>query len=404
MPTRKKIDQQIGVGSAQISDREKQYVNEVLNSNRLSHGKFLSAFESQFSELHGCKYAMMMNSGTSALRVAIACLKECEDWQDGDEVLVPAITFVATSNVVIDHGLRPVFVDVDSRTYNIDPAKIEEKITKRTRAIMPVHLFGQPCAMDPIMEIARRHNLKVIEDSCETMFVKYRGKPVGSFGDISCFSTYVAHLLVTGVGGLALTNNDEYAVVIKSLMNHGRDTIYLHIDDEKNLDKQVFFQLVQRRFRFVRLGYSFRATEMEGALGLGQLEIKDSILKTRQENARYFIERLKPYERYLQLPWHPEDVEHAFMMFPIVVRAGAPFTKQDLIFFLEENNIETRDMLPLLNQPIYIKLFGALEDKYPVAKWINNNGFYIGSHQGLSPAEREYIIATFIEFLHHYDS
>ena len=156
---------QIGVGTLEITDEEKSAVMEVLDSNRLSYGPKSREFEEKFAKLHDNKFAVLVNSGTSALRIAIACLKEVENWKDGDEVIVPAITFVATANVVIDHGLVPVFVDCDPKTYNIDPSKIEEKITDRTRAIMPVHLFGQIADMDPIMEIAKRHNLKAIEDS-----------------------------------------------------------------------------------------------------------------------------------------------------------------------------------------------------------------------------------------------
>ena len=394
----KKIDHQIGVGTANISQKEKKYVNEVLDSNRLSYGKFISTFEKKFAQEHRCKYAIMMNSGTSALRIAIACLKEVGDWIDGDEVIVPAITFIASSNVIIDHNLRPIFADVDPRTYNIDPSKIEEKITSKTRAIMVVHLFGQPADMDPILKIAKKYKLKIIEDSCETMFVKYKGKPIGSFGDIACFSTYVAHLLVTGVGGLALTNNSKYAEIIKSFANHGRDGIYLHIDDDKNLSKQGLFNVVQRRFRFVRLGYSFRATEMEGALGLGQLENKDVIMKKRKEVAQHLLKRLKPFEKFIQLPWYPPHSEHAFMLFPIVIKQNSGIKKNDLIFFLEENNIETRDMMPLINQPIYVKLFGNTENQYPVAKWINHFGFYIGCHQGMKEKELDYIVYAFNEF------
>ena len=138
------------------------------------------------------------------------------------EIIVPAVTFVATSNVVIDQDLEPVFCDIDRRTYNIDPNLIEDLITDRTRAIMPVHLMGLPCDMDPIMQIAKRYDLRVIEDSCETMFVCYKNQPVGSFGDIACFSTYMGHLLPTGVGGFAVTSDREIAVILKSLFNPGR--------------------------------------------------------------------------------------------------------------------------------------------------------------------------------------
>ena len=394
----KKYPHQIGVGCVDITAREKKYVNVVLNTGRLSYGPFHKKFEDMFARLHGCSFAMMVNSGTSALRLAVAALKEVGNWKDGDEVLCPAVTLIATSNVVIMNGLKPVFVDVSPKTYNIDPKEIEKKITKRTRAIMVVHLFGQPADMDPIMKIARRYGLKVIEDSCETMFVNYKKRPVGSIGDISCFSTYAAHLVVTGVGGVACTNNREYARVLKSLANHGRDGIYLSIDDDKNLDRQGLFAVVSRRFRFERLGYSFRSTEMEAALGVAQLERYKEILSRRQANADRLMRGLKPFEKYIQLPSHPAGVGHAFMMFPVVIKKGSGVKKEDLVMFLEEHNIETRDMLPLVNQPVYKKLFGNLEYRYPVAKWINENGFYIGSHQKMKSEEIDFIIKAFKEY------
>ncbi len=394
--------QQIGVGCADISANEKRYVNEALDSNRLSHGKFLTKFETDFAAAHQTKYAMFCNSGTSALQVALHALKDKYGWSDGDEVLVPAVTFIATSNVVIQNRLQPVFVDIEPDYYEIDPTKIEAKITPRTRAIMPVHLFGQPCDMAPILAIAKKHDLKIVEDSCETMFVSYQGQPTGSWGDISCFSTYVAHLLVTGVGGFACTSDEDLAVRIKSLMNHGRDGIYLHIDDDKNKDKKQLFDLVARRFRFINVGYSYRGTELEGALGVGQMEIWPEVLAKRQANAAKLIAGLQKHETAgrLQLPKIRPETEHAFMMFPIVLKqdkATSDFRDQ-LVNYLEENKIETRPMLPLLNQPVYIELFGNLEPDYPVAQWVNNNGFYIGCHQALTEDEIDYIIQTFHQY------
>ncbi|MBS3054450.1 MAG: DegT/DnrJ/EryC1/StrS family aminotransferase [Candidatus Aenigmarchaeota archaeon] len=392
-----KIDHQIGIGCLEITDKEKEYVMDTLDKKRLSHGPYLTKLENTIASLHGCKYGISMNSGTSALRTAVACLKETEGWKDGDEILVPAVTFIATSNVIISNGLKPVFVDVEPDYYNIDPAKIEEKITERTKGMIIVHQFGLACDMDPIMELVRKHKLKLIEDTCETMFVGYGGKPVGSFADISCFSTYVAHLITTGVGGIATTNNPEYAVILKSLANHGRDSIYINIDDDRTSDEKKLFDIVERRFKFVRLGYSYRITEMEGAIGVAQLERKDEILRKRQNNAAYLTEHLKQYGDFIQLPATRPKCEHAFMMYPIVVKAGS-FTKRDIVNFLEKNNIETRDMNPLINQPVYIRLFGNIEDQYPVSKWINENGFYIGCHQEITQKELEYIIIKFGEF------
>ena len=389
-----KLKKQIGVGGFAFGESEKKYLSEVIESNRLSYGPYTQRFESLFAEEHDCKYGVFCNSGTSALHVSLAALKEKYNWKDGDEVIVPAITFIATSNVVIHNKLKPVFVDVDKETYNINPHLIEEKITKNTRAIIPVHLFGLPAEMEPILEIANRYGLKIVEDSCETMFANYKGKRVGSFGDIGCFSTYIAHFLVTGVGGICTTNDPELTVMLKSLMNHGRDSIYVAMDDDKK-DGDELFRIVERRFKFIRLGHSFRATELEAAIGLGQLDHKDEIIAKRRSNANYLTNGLKDLREFLQLPRIPKDRDHNFMMYPIVLKQG---NKKDLMFFLEENLIETRDMMPLLNQPVYRELFGNIEDKYPVAKRINNNGFYIGCHQYLKKHELDYMIKKFYGF------
>ncbi|MBI4363575.1 MAG: DegT/DnrJ/EryC1/StrS family aminotransferase [Candidatus Doudnabacteria bacterium] len=383
--------EKLGVGCVEISPTAVKYLNQALKNKRLSYGPFVKKFERGFARMHQAKFAVMVNSGTSALRIAVAALKELERWKEGDEVIVPAVTFVATANVVLQQGLKPVFVDVDSRTYNIDPEKIAAKITKRTRAIIPVHLFGQSADIVPIVKIARKHGLKIIEDSCETMGVNYRGKRVGSFGDISCFSTYAAHLIVTGVGGLAVTSSRKYAEVLRSLANHGRDGIYF-------TDKKGSRELIARRFRFIRPGFSFRVTEMEGALGLAQLSRLPIILRKRRRNARYLISKLKPFEKFLQLPSHPAYIEHAFMMFPIVIRKNARIKKEILVNYLEKQGIETRDMLPLINQPYLLKSYKLQANSYPVADWINNYGFYIGCHQLMGRPELDYIIKMFKKF------
>lgn len=395
----KKPKSQIGVGCLEVSSLQKKYVNQALDNNRLSYGPFHRKFEEEFAKAHHRKYAIFCNSGTSALQIALHALKETYGWKDGSEVLVPAVTFIATSNTVLQNNLKPVFVDVHPQYYNIDPEKIEEKITKKTVAIMPVHLFGQPCQMDKILSLKKKYSLKMVEDSCDTMFVKYGSKTMGSWGEISCFSTYVAHLIVSGVGGFAATDSEKLAIALRSLINHGRDGIYLSIDSDKTKDKRKLFKVVQNRFKFTHLGYSYRATEMEAAIGLGQLEQKDEILKVRQKNAAYLTAGLSDLEQkgYLQLPKVAPGAEHAFMMYPIVIK-NPKIKKSDLVFFLEQNLIETRDMMPLLNQPIYRQLFGNIEKRYPVAKWLNQNGFYIGCHQCLRKNELDYII----EKLHHY--
>ncbi len=388
----------LGVGCFVPSKTAERNILKVLRSGRLTYGPFIQQFERRFARAHGSKYAVMVNSGTSALHIAFACLKETEKWKDGDEVIVPTITFVATVNTIISNGLKPVFVDVDARTYNIDPKLIAEKITKRTRAIVPVHLMGQPCDMSPIMKLARKHKLKIVEDSCETMFTSDRGKVVGSFGDIACFSTYVAHLIITGVGGLALTSNSKYAEVLRSLANHGRDNIYISIDDDDDKKGALFKQIIARRFRFVRLGYSFRVTEFEGAVGCAELDTAPQMLRIRKRNGAYLTERLQSLASYLQLPWYPEHSGHAFMMYPIVINKGIGVRKADLVNYLEERGIETRNLMPLINQPYLKTMYKIKESEYPVTKWINSNGFYIGCHQKMGLSELDYIAKTFAGF------
>lgn len=393
----KRRRKQIGVGGFSVSPLARRYIKEVLDSGRLSYGPFLKAFEKQFAKLHARRFAVVTNSGTSALQVAVHALKELEGWKDGDEVLVPALTFVASANVVLQNNLKPVFVDINRDTYHIDSNKIERHITKRTRAIMPVHLFGVSCDMKPIMAIAKNHGLRVIEDSCEAMFVLHRGEPVGSQGDIACFSTYIAHILSTGVGGFLCTNNPKIAIKARSLVNHGRDSIYFSIDDDKQKHGKALQEVMERRFSFVSTGYSYRLTELEGALGLAGLATWKKDVQKRQRYADYLLSGLKPYEKYLQLPAWPSHSEHGFMMFPIVVR-NHRIKCQKLTQWLEEWNVETRPMLPLLNQPVYQKIFGNLEPKYPVATHIRKNGFYIGCHPALSRADLDYILAVFREF------
>jgi len=193
----------IGIGTADITEEDRERVMHALVTGRLSAGPFMAEFESRFAAMHERKHAAMCNSGTGALQLALQALKERYGWTDGAEVIVPAVTFVATVNIVYFNGLTPVLVDIDPLTYTMDPAAAEAAITERTVAIIPVHLFGQPADMTTIMDVARRHGLRVIEDSAEATGVRHRGQMVGSFGDFGCFSTYMAHLVTTGVRAVA---------------------------------------------------------------------------------------------------------------------------------------------------------------------------------------------------------
>ena len=392
----KKFDYQIGVGGLALSDLEKQLVLDVLESNRLTYGPRSQQFEEQFASRHGCRHGLYMNSGTSALQVALAALKEQRGWSDGDEVIVPAVTFVASCNVILQNNLKPVFIDVEADTYNLDPSLLESVLTPRTRAIMPVHLLGLPAAMDRIMAFARRHNLAVVEASAECMFATHQGRSVGSLGDIGCFSTYAAHILVTGVGGLATTNCDELSMLMRSLMNHGRDLAYISCTDDAGLEGEALARVIARRFSFDRVGYSYRCTELEAALGLGQLARADELLARRKEIASIYTRELADLAEFIQLPTCPADRTHSFMVYGITTRGNE---RDRLVNYLENLNIETRSLLPLTNQPVYRKMFGEdLEDRYPVAKRINRQSFYIGCHPFMESREIDFVIEAFHNF------
>jgi len=375
-------------------------VAEVLDSGRISYGPLSLEFEQRFSAAHDCAYAILSNSGTSALQVALQALKELHHWNDGDQVIVPATTFVATANIVLHNRMVPMFVDVDPLTYNINPDLIERAITDRTRAIIPVHLFGQPADMTRILHIARAHNLKVIEDSCEAMFVSHNGCKVGSLGDIGCFSFYVAHLLVTGVGGLCTTRNPEYAAKMRSLVNHGMEM--QHLNPGENFSPRPN---PGRRFKFDSVGHSFRITELEAALGLAQLDDIEQALSIRARNARHYhagiTNAINPhFGNPLQVATVAEGNEHAWMMYPLVLnkRDGANVSKEPLMAYLNERGIETRDLLPLINQPAYRRRLRPKD--YPVSQWILESGLYVGCHQDLTPADIQYTLDQLSDYFH----
>lgn len=379
----------IALGHLEINEGGKSYVNNILDTNRLSYGPYSHMFEETFAALHGCKYAIFMNSGTSALQVALSVLKEVHGYQDGDEVLVPATTFIATSNVVLQNNLKPVFVDVDPFTYNMDPYQIERAITSRTRAIIPVHLFGLPANMPLISSIASDQGLHIIEDSCEAVLARARGGVVGSWGDLACFSTYVAHIIVGGVGGLITTNNKELADLCRSSMSHGRNVAYTNIDQD-DVGGDNLKTIMERRYRFERVGYSYRATEFEAAIALSEIENGKGLqnVERRGQNALYLSKKLHDISE-LQLPWVPPNYTHSFMMYPLVVREEGD--REKLLNYLESRGIETRYMFPLLSQPVYKRLFPRLDNQFPVARNLARQGFFIGIHGGLTTQDLDYV-------------
>lgn len=361
-----------GLGTSRYNLLDAIAVAKTVLSQRLSYGNQTKKFEQEFAKYINLTYAIFTNSGTSSLLIALQALKEKYGWKDGDEVLVPSVTFVATINIVYQAGLKPVLVDID-KTLNINPALIGEKITKKTRCIIPVYLAGQKPDMATIKYIADEYNLRILSDACESVLSD-------CFSDIICYSTYMSHLVTTGVGGLACTNDTELNDIMRSLANHGRDPYYFQLDDNQKQKEK----LIDSRFRFVRKGYSFRATELEATLGLRQLKKLERILDKRSENTNYFLDNL---------PSGVTAQKREFISTPMLQPLFS--TKRDeLVLHLENNGIQTRPLLPIISQPCYKFSF----KDYPVAEYCEKNGFYICLHQDLNKKDLDYIIKTINDF------
>lgn len=371
----------ITLGTYHTTPAIREAVNAVLDSGRLSYGPVTREYERRFAAMHECAYGVASNSGTSSLVVAIQALKEMHGWADGDEVIIPSLTFVATANAVLHNRLTPVLVDVDPLTFNIDPNKIDAAVTPRTRCILPVHLFGLPADMPSIVEYAIDYDLRIVEDSCEAMLASVAGQSVGTWGDVGCFSTYAAHLLVTGVGGMATTNNPDLAQVMRSLVNHGIDLSELPNGDDYDPT------WLARKFRFNRIGHSFRVTEIEAAIGLAQLDSLPTAIGQRLVWANYLALKLAPLAERIALQKAPPHHWPSPMVFPLVIYDG---DKWPLMRHLQAAGIECREAMPLTNQPCY----GFNETDYPVAAWVNRGGVYLPVHQDLATEQLDYMVET----------
>jgi dTDP-4-amino-4,6-dideoxygalactose transaminase len=385
----------ITIADFRFTVAEKTAVHSILDGNRISPDYHVKTFESRFASRHGCSDGLMTNSGTDALRIALAALKETCLWQEGDQVLVPALTFVATVNVVIQLNLEPVPVDVGMHDWNMNPDNLDWRLAtmpdrSRIRGLIVAHLFGQPADMPRIMEVARKYKLKVLEDSCECMGVEVEGKSVGSYGEAACFSTYMAHLITTGVGGMITTNDPNLSIVMRSFLNHGRDSFYIPGYRQPALS----LELLKARYRFTRIGYSSRPTEFEAAIGLCQLDDLAASIAKRQQNAAKLKAALKAFPQ-LVLPTAVR--EHAWMMFPLALKEGSKVDKFELCACLEKAGVETRELLPLLNQPCYSGMGWNLSD-YSIARWLTEKGFYIPCHPYLTESDLARMISAFASF------
>lgn len=344
----------IPVSKPALIGKEKEYVLDCLESTWISsNGKYIEAFEKSFAKYLGVRHALSCCNGTAALHLALLAL----GIKPGDEVLVPTLTYVATANAVSYTGATPVLVDADPETWNIDPEKIEDLINEKTKAIITVPLYGHSCDMDVIIEITKKHNLLLVEDAAEALGAEYKGKKCGSMADVSTFSFYGNKTITTGEGGMVVTNDNELAARIKLLKGQGMD--------------------IKQRYWFPIVGYNYRMTNIEAAIGLAQLENIGKLTAKRRIIAQWYNKYLKGLNN-ITLPVEKSYGVHSYWMYSILVEESFCVDRDELIRILAKKGIETRPFFyPMHEMPVYNEKSARLENAESIAaKGINLPTFY----------------------------
>ncbi len=393
----------------------------------LTAGRFNKEFESKFAKYLGVKYALSTNSGSSANLLALSALTSHKlgdrALKKGDEVISVASGFPTTVNPIIQNGLIPVFIDCEIGTYNIDADKIEEAITPKTKAIFLAHTLGNSYDLDKIMELAEKYNLWVIEDSCDALGGEYKGKKLGTIGHIGTFSFYPAHHLTMGEGGAVITNDAQLYKIIMSYRDWGRDCCCPPGKDGV-CGKRFTQQLgnlpygYDHKYTYSHVGYNLKITDWQAALGCSQIDKLDGFLKIRRRNAELLTEKLQDLQKYLILPRINEGVTPSWFGYLISVKEDAPFTKQEMVEYLEKNGVGTRQLFAgnILRQPmitendIDFRIGGSriinskdlTEEHYkllPNTEFIMNNTFWVGTFPALGEKEISKIAETIHSFV-----
>lgn len=324
----------IPMSSPDITQNEIEAVNEVLKTPLLSIGPRIKEFEEEFAHYTGTRHGVGVNSGTSGLHLAMIAAGV----QDGDEVITPSFSFIASANCVMYERGKPIFVDIDPLTANLDPAAVEAAITDRTRAVIAVHAFGQPADMDPIIEVARKHDITVIEDACEAIGAEYKGRRAGTLAEAAVFAFYPNKQMTTGEGGMMVTDKADWDALFRSLRNQGRDVFDAWLNH-------------------TRLGYNYRLDEMSAALGLAQLRRIDELLDRRATVAGWYNSRVDAIEG-LEKPCITGTTTR-MSWFVYVVRCGEDVSRDALMSYLQEQGIPSRPYFtPIHLQPFYGQQFG----------------------------------------------
>jgi len=348
------MNKRISVAQPLLAGNERKYVMDCLDTSWISsNGKYISAFEESFAKFCGTKHAVATNNGTTALHLALVAM----GLQPGDEVLIPTVTYIATANAIRYCGGKPVLVDVCAETMNIDPKEIERKITQKTKGIMPVHLYGHPAEMGPIVELAKRYGLFILEDAAEAHGAEYCGRRVGGFGDCATFSFFGNKIITTGEGGMVTTNSDSLAAQLRLFRGQGMD--------------------VDRRYWFSVVGYNYRMTNIQAAIGLAQMETIDRAISDRNNLASMYDEALRPLEGSIVLPKCAVWANQVFWMYNIFLRSGGEQRRDMVMKFLDAAGIETRPVFyPMHIMPPYKE-----DATYPVADLWAARGINLPTHQ-----------------------
>lgn len=356
-----------------LGEKEVTLVTEAVRSGWVSSkGKFISEFEDKFAKYCKIKHGVATTNGTSALHLALVTLGIGK----GDEVLVPTLTFVSSANVVQYTGAKCVFVDSDPQYWCIDPKDIGKKITKRTKAIIPVHLYGHPCDMDLIMEIAREHDLYVIEDCAESHGALYKNRFTGSFGDISCYSFYGNKIITTGEGGMCLTNDDVLAEKLRILRDHGMDP--------------------KRKYWHTIVGFNYRMTNLQAAIGVAQMEKIERFVERKREIAALYNEEFKDI-RVVSLPPEMTWAKNVYWMYSLLIHNDFGRDRDQLMEKLKDQNIETRPFfVPIHTMPHYNR-----GTRLPYAENLARRGINLPSGVTLTEADIERITSAVRSFIGH---
>ena len=368
----------IPLSKPDITDLERKKVERVLETSYLSLGPKLEEFERKIAKYIGVKYAVGVNSGTSALHLIIRAL----GIKEGDEVITTPFSFIASANCILFEKAKPVFVDIQPHTFNINPELIEAKITAKTRAILAVDVFGYPADWDKLSKIAKKHKLFLIEDSAEALGSEYKNKKCGSFGDAAVFGFYPNKQITTGEGGAVVTNNKKIADLCRSMRNQGRDS-------------KVNRWLVHRR-----LGYNYRLSELNCALGIAQLARIQEIIKRRNRVARMYSRKLKNIEE-IDIPYIVPDVKIDWFVYAIRLKKGfREKEREQILKSLYKKGIECGIYFPSIHlQPFYRKIFGYKKGDFPITESVSERSIALPFYNNLREKEINYIVDNLTDIL-----